>query len=291
MNSSAIYVNDGKNEGKRLQLQNELIDFWSIFRPMLNSICQTRPERILDVGCGVGHDTIHLAIEFPEADLMGIDLSEQRLATAYENVKTRSGYDKMSSRITFYPADIFDVSADKVGRFDLIFVKYVLQYQKYLEGVLKHIGNLLRNDGIVIIADADGSIHSRFSFPDDETLHDYRTLLRIIENDYWDPITGRKLYTSLVRSGFKVEDILLHPFYFAGPRNNYNNPEALDIFIKGWEMRFENAMTTKREAMLHEYGTEAEARRRTLVPLEKWFRNEESFSYWTLFLIRASLKK
>lgn len=75
----------------------------------------TSPERILDIGCGTGADTLFLAREFPQARVRGVDISEKMVREAVAKV----GLDP-EGRIAFkvgdaadlpYPARSFDLVA------------------------------------------------------------------------------------------------------------------------------------------------------------------------------------
>lgn len=47
------------------------------------------PKRILDVGCGIGGTSRHLAAKFPEAEVVGITLSPQQVERAARLAKER----------------------------------------------------------------------------------------------------------------------------------------------------------------------------------------------------------
>jgi len=54
----------------------------SLVRQVLIDAIQTRPRRILDLGCGTGSATVMLKRTFPEAEVIGLDLSPYMLAAA-----------------------------------------------------------------------------------------------------------------------------------------------------------------------------------------------------------------
>ena len=88
--------------------------------------------------------------------------------------------------------------------------------------------------------------------------------------------------------GFVVKDIQIRPFYLAGQQSNYVVSSALELFLEGWKIRFENIVTTRRMAIEREFGTIAAARTRVLEPLVDWFKRPDSFSYFNLFVLRAT---
>lgn len=47
------------------------------------------PAKVLDVGCGIGGTTRHLAAKFPNAELLGITLSPKQVARATQLAQDR----------------------------------------------------------------------------------------------------------------------------------------------------------------------------------------------------------
>lgn len=78
---------------------------------LVNRIADINPNRILDIGCGPGNSTDRLAKQFPNADILGVDFSEDMLK------KARTTYPELRFEQSFIPDDL-----DKLdGEFDLIF--------------------------------------------------------------------------------------------------------------------------------------------------------------------------
>ncbi|HXP35187.1 MAG TPA: peptide chain release factor N(5)-glutamine methyltransferase [Chthoniobacterales bacterium] len=71
-----------------------------------------KPERILDVGTGSGVIALSLAKQFPEADVVAVDISDDALALARENA-VRLGLE----RVRFQKSDLLESLSE---RFDLI---------------------------------------------------------------------------------------------------------------------------------------------------------------------------
>jgi SAM-dependent methyltransferase len=109
------------------------------------------PRRILDFGCGTGKACVHLAAVFPQANVVGADLSDDALRYARANFA--------SDRVTF--AKIGDLP--QFERFDLC----------YVNGVFHHIAPADRQQTLVIIR---------------RMLND-RAYLALFENNPWNPGT------------------------------------------------------------------------------------------------------
>jgi ubiquinone/menaquinone biosynthesis C-methylase UbiE len=71
-----------------------------------------QPKRILDMGCGIGHNTLPLAIAYPDAEVIGIDIAEPLIRYAHaravglgiKNVVFRQA----NGQFTDYPDGYFD---------------------------------------------------------------------------------------------------------------------------------------------------------------------------------------
>lgn len=78
---------------------------------LVNRIADTKPKHILDIGCGPGNSTHRLAEQFPNADILGVDYSEDMLK------KAQATYPELKFEQSRMPDDL-----DKLnGKFDLIF--------------------------------------------------------------------------------------------------------------------------------------------------------------------------
>ncbi len=84
----------------------------SLVRQGLLDAIQTRPRRILDLGCGTGAMTTRLQQKFPQAEVIGLDLSPYMLAIAeyqaarpHPNIRWRHG----NAEHTGLPVASFDL--------------------------------------------------------------------------------------------------------------------------------------------------------------------------------------
>jgi cyclopropane fatty-acyl-phospholipid synthase-like methyltransferase len=109
-----------------------------------------RPARILDIGTGTGAAAFELADRYPDAEVVGIDVSAEMVAQA----RTRAA--DLSSRVRFLVADI--ASFEEEEGFDLI---VMLNMPPFFDRVVA----LLRPGGFVVNASSYGARTPFFTPP------------------------------------------------------------------------------------------------------------------------------
>ncbi|NBV41451.1 methyltransferase domain-containing protein [bacterium] len=57
-----------------------------VFDTLTSLIVDNQPRRILDIGCGTGLHTARLAARFPDAEITAIDMSDQMIEVASQQV-------------------------------------------------------------------------------------------------------------------------------------------------------------------------------------------------------------
>jgi SAM-dependent methyltransferase len=99
-----------------------------------------QPVRILDFGCGTGRNIPFLAEAFPEAEILGCDISEESLKEAKENFP----------QAVFFHNDAPEVNT---GDFDLIVVSCVLHHIPVADraGVVRNLAARLSPQGELYI--------------------------------------------------------------------------------------------------------------------------------------------
>ena len=93
-------------------------------------------RRILDVGCGSGMSTACLAAAFPDAEIVGADLSDEMLHRAKQGLPT----------VEFVQRDCGKPLVD-LGSFDLIFSNAFLQWLPNQEEFIQNSFDMLRENG------------------------------------------------------------------------------------------------------------------------------------------------
>lgn len=94
--------------------------------------------RILDVGCGSGMSTLALKNRFPEARIVGVDLSSAMLEKAK----------KLVPDVEWIQRDCGE-SLEDLGQFDLVFSNAFLQWLPDQEGFVGNIRNCVMENGIL----------------------------------------------------------------------------------------------------------------------------------------------
>ena len=97
-------------------------------------------EKIIDIGCGSGMSTIALANQFPKAQIIGVDLSEQMLEKAKE-LEIEAKWIKRDCSMPL----------EDLGKFDLVFSNAFLQWLPNQEQFLKQTKRILSEEGILAI--------------------------------------------------------------------------------------------------------------------------------------------
>jgi cyclopropane fatty-acyl-phospholipid synthase-like methyltransferase len=109
-----------------------------------------RPARILDIGTGTGAVALELADRYPDAEVVGIDVSAEMVAQASARAAD------LSSRVRFLVADI--ASFEEEEGFDLI---AMLNMPPFFDRVVA----LLRPGGFVVNASSYGARTPFFTPP------------------------------------------------------------------------------------------------------------------------------
>jgi SAM-dependent methyltransferase len=113
-------------------------------------------SRVLEIGCGVGAQTVHLARASPGAHIVAVD----RSADSVERARARVAADLTGSAagdaavVEWRVADLFDLPfAD--AEFDHVFVCFVLEHLPDPVGALAVLRRVLRPGGTVTVIEGD----------------------------------------------------------------------------------------------------------------------------------------
>lgn len=178
-------------------------------------------SRVLEVGCGVGAQTVHLVAASPGALLVAVDISETSLAQARTRVAAQFPY----TQVEWHRADLFDLPfAD--AEFDHVFLCFVLEHLRDPERALAALRRVLRPGGTITVIEGDHG--SAFFHPDSALARAaIDCLIQLQAAGGGDGLVGRQLQPLLVRAGY--DDVRV------GPRTVYadrTRPELVQGFTR-----------------------------------------------------------
>lgn len=123
--------------------------YFNTLRQEMYEICEQfvrpRPEGIdiLDFGCGTGNDLISMAIQYPRAGIVGLELSEESCQICRASIQ-KAGLARQTRVVSGHLADIDQT-------FDLIYSFCVLEHvadpEKEIRGIVAH----LKPDGVAVL--------------------------------------------------------------------------------------------------------------------------------------------
>ncbi|NBM16847.1 L-histidine N(alpha)-methyltransferase [Streptomyces sp. GC420] len=179
-------------------------------------------SRVLEVGCGVGAQTVHLLANSPGAHLVAVDVSEDSLARA----RARVAAQVPGARVEWHHADLFELPfAD--ASFDHLFVCFVLEHLRDPGRALRALRRLLRPGGTVTVVEGDHG--SALLHPD--SAHARAVIghqIRLQSAAGGDALVGRRLEPLLTGAGYR--EVTVEPRTVYADRTR---PELVEGFTRG----------------------------------------------------------
>jgi len=177
-------------------------------------------SRVLEVGCGVGAQTITLARQSPNALITSIDISESSVQIARRKTAAAG-----ITNVHIQQADLFNLPHE-LDTFDHIFICFVLEHLSQPLEALQTLKNLLRAGGTITVIEGDhGSV---FFHPDSEAAHTaIQSLVELQRQTGGNAMIGRELYPLLHRADYTSIRV--------SPRMVYvdaSKPELVEGFTK-----------------------------------------------------------
>lgn len=200
---------------------------------------------VLEVGCGVGSQTVFLAENSPDASFTSIDMSEVSLAEARTKILER-GF----RNVSFQQADLFDLPFEKES-FDHIFVCFVLEHLPDPIRALAVLKSVLKPRGTITVIEGDHG--SAYFHPD--SAHAQKAIQCLVDAQAalgGNSLIGRQLYPLLTAAGY--ENVRVDPRMVYA---DSSKPELVDGFTR-------KTFTAMVE------GVEATALERKLISKEEW---------------------
>jgi ubiquinone/menaquinone biosynthesis C-methylase UbiE len=177
-------------------------------------------SNVLEVGCGVGAQTITLARNSPEARIISIDISARSVAEAKARIEG-AGY----TNVSFQQGDIFNLpfASETFGH---IFVCFVLEHLAQPLKALHALKKLLKEGGTITVIEGDHG--SAYFYPDNAASHRaIQCQIELQKRAGGNANIGRELYPLLSASGFRSINV--------SPRMVYvdaNKPDFVEGFTK-----------------------------------------------------------
>ncbi|MDW4909999.1 methyltransferase domain-containing protein [Streptomyces sp. ADMS] len=160
-------------------------------------------SRVLEIGCGVGAQTIHLAQASPGARITAVDRSDGSLAQARARVAAHAP----GADVEWYRADLFDLPfAD--AEFDHVFVCFVLEHLSDPRQALTALRRVLRPGGAITVIEGDHG--SAFFHPTSAYARAaIECQVQLQSAADGNALIGRQLQPLLAQAGY--DDIVVRP--------------------------------------------------------------------------------
>ena len=204
--TSDVYLMENTEEAFRLEIKTDpeavrQQAHWCGVKPGLT---------VLDVGCGSGKTTsiLHEMVQ-PGGSAAGIDFSTDRISYARTHYGRQPGID--------FSVCNFKEPLKGIGQFDLIWVRFVLEYfLAESQDIVNNISYALKPGGVLCLLDLDYNCLSHYELPPMIGNLLPRLMNRLEEKFNFDVYAGRKLYSYLYDQGYQdiQANLVAHHLFF-----------------------------------------------------------------------------
>src|SRR6266508_3939284 len=175
---------------------------------------------VLEVGCGVGAQTVTLAQRSPDALFTSVDVSAVSIAEARRRADLAG-----LTNVELRQADIFALPFDAES-FDHVFVCFVLEHLTRPVEALTILKRLLRPGGTITVIEGDHG--STYFHPDSPAAHAaIKSLVEMQRNAGGNALIGRQLYPLMVEAGLDAVSVSPRMVYVDSSR-----PDLVDGFTR-----------------------------------------------------------
>jgi protein-L-isoaspartate O-methyltransferase len=175
---------------------------------------------VLEVGCGVGAQTVTLAKRSPDARFKAVDVSADSIAEAARRVDSAG-----LTNVEFRQADIFALPFGAES-FDHVFVCFVLEHLSRPVAALGILKRLLRPGGTITVIEGDHG--SAYFYPDSPAAHAaIQCQVTMQRQAGGNALIGRQLYPLMVEAGFDAVRVSPRMVYVDSSR-----PDLVDGFTR-----------------------------------------------------------
>ena len=231
-------------------------------------------SRVLEVGCGVGAQTVHLVRASPGAHLTAVDVSAASLAEARARVTAAAP----GADVEWRAADVFDLPFPDAS-FDHLFVCFVLEHLADPHRALTGLRRVLRPGGTITVIEGDHG--SAFFHPASIfATAAVDCLVQLQADAGGDGLLGRRLQPLLAGAGYGEVRVEPRPVYVDATR---------PALVEGFTLRTFTAMveSAREDALLAGLMTE-QAWDRGVTDLRRTAEDGGTFHY-TFFKATAVL--
>jgi ubiquinone/menaquinone biosynthesis C-methylase UbiE len=159
-------------------------------------------SRVLEIGCGVGAQTVILARSSPDADIVSVDISLDSIRLARQKVQSAG-----IGQVCFLRGDIYHLPFAAESA-DHVFVCFVLEHLCDPARALREMHRVLKTDGSLTVIEGDHG--SAFFYPESKNAQAaIDCLVRLQEEKGGDACIGRSLYPRISAAGFR--DVVISP--------------------------------------------------------------------------------
>jgi ubiquinone/menaquinone biosynthesis C-methylase UbiE len=193
---SSLMSNQEYVHGYLTRENQRLVDQASTLAELLHADTAFAPDsNVLEVGCGVGAQTITVARNNPRSRIRSVDISAGSLQAARERIEGAG-----ITNVAFQEADIFDLPFPAAS-FDQVLVCFVLEHLRDPLAALSCLKAVLKPGGAIIVIEGDHG--STYFHPDNEyATRVVQCLVEIQVSMCGDARIGRRLYPLLAAAGF-----------------------------------------------------------------------------------------
>ncbi|KCZ53321.1 hypothetical protein HY29_03630 [Hyphomonas beringensis] len=160
-----------------------------------------KPKRILDIGCGLGHNVLPLAEAFPEAEVIGIDVGAPMLRYGLARAKSMG-----IENVKFIQGDAADLSSFDDESFDWVQSTMFLHETSYktMPHIFSESFRVLKNDGIVLHVEQPQYDSSMSLF--EQAMRDWDAFYN--NEPFWTKMHEVDLDDWMIRAGFKQDELI-----------------------------------------------------------------------------------
>ena len=178
---------------------------------------------VLEVGCGVGAQTVQLARASPQARITSIDASAESLAQAERRAREAG-----VGNVIFERADLYELPYPR-AHFDHLFVCFVLEHLARPLDALKALTSRLRPGGTLTVIEGDHG--SAFFHPkSQEAQRVIDCLVELQARAKGDALIGRRLHPLLRAAGLTEVSVSPRFVYADATRPAWVKGFTLDTF-------------------------------------------------------------